>query len=257
MEATARFTDLMQRPDADIALDEAAALIAAHAHPSLEIETVLASLDQLASDTKAADADSVAQFLFVERGFVGNTDDYGDPRNSYLDEVLARRLGIPISLAVLMMEVGRRLDVPVQGVSMPGHFLVRPADDAAVWFDPFHGGSRLDEADCRALFARVRGPDAEFRAEYLTATSTTAIVGRMLTNLQHSLLRRDPPAAAWVLRLRLRMPGVPAAERAALATLLGTVGRFNEGAGELDSLASELTGDAAQKASRQAAALRA
>jgi regulator of sirC expression with transglutaminase-like and TPR domain len=257
VEATARFTDLMQRPDTEVALDEAAALIAAHAHPGLEVDTVLSALDQLASDTNAADAESVAQFLFVERGFAGNTGDYGDPRNSYLDDVLSRRLGIPISLSVLMMEVGRRLEVPVQGVSMPGHFLVRPSDDDAVWFDPFHGGARLDEAACRELFGRVRGQEVAFRAEYLAPTSTTAIVGRMLTNLQHSLLRRDPPAAAWVLRLRLRMPALPASERAALAMLLGTVGRFNEGADELDALASEFTGDAAEKASRQAAALRA
>ena len=257
MEATARFTELVQRPDAEVPLDQAAALIAAHAHPGLEVDSVVGALDQLAADAAVADAESLAEFLFVERGFTGNTSDYSDPRNSYLDDVLSRRLGIPISLSVLMMEVGRRLDVPVRGVSMPGHFLVRAADDAPVWFDPFHGGGRLDEEGCRELFSRVRGTDAEFRAEYLEPTSATAIVGRMLTNLQHSLLRRDPPGAAWVLRLRLRMPGVSADERAALAALLGTLGRFTEAAEELDALAGELTGDAAEKAGHQAAALRA
>jgi len=257
VEATARFTALVQRPDAELPLDQAAALIAAHAHPALDVDTVLGALDQLAADAGVADAPSLAEFLFVDRGFAGNTSDYSDPRNSYLDDVLNRRLGIPISLSVLMMEVGRRLDVPVAGVSMPGHFLVRPADDAPVWFDPFHGGRQLDEDGCRELFRRVRGSDAEFRAAYLEPTSATAIIGRMLMNLQHTLLRRDPPSAAWVLQLRLRMPGVSADERAALATLLGTLGRFNEAAGELDALAGELTGDAAEKAGHQAAALRA
>jgi regulator of sirC expression with transglutaminase-like and TPR domain len=257
VEATARFTELMQRPDSEIPLDQVAALIAAHAHPGLDLDGVLGALDELAADATATDAQSLAEFLFVERGFAGNTSDYGDPRNSYLDDVLSRRLGIPISLSVLMMEVGRRIDVPVLGVSMPGHFLVRTPGDPGTWFDPFHAGERLDEAGCRALFRRVRGTDAEFRPEYLEPVSTTAIVGRMLTNLQHSLLRRDPPAAAWVLRLRLRTPRLPATERVALATMLGTLGQFDDAAVELDAVAGELTGGAAEQASRQAAALRA
>jgi len=257
VEATARFAELMQRPDAAVPLDQAAALIAAHAHPALDIDAVLGGLDDLAADATANDAEALAEFLFVERGFAGNTDDYGDPRNSYLDDVLSRRLGIPISLSVLMVEVGRRLGVSVQGVGMPGHFLVRAGREPGRWFDPFHGGRCLDEEGCRALFARVRGTDAEFRTEYLEVAGATAIIGRMLTNLQHSLLRREPRAAAWVLRLRLRMPGLSAAERIALATMLGTVGRFDEAAGELDALAPELTTDAAGKVSRQAAALRA
>jgi regulator of sirC expression with transglutaminase-like and TPR domain len=257
VEATARFTDLMQRPDAEIHLDRAAALIAAHAHPGLDVDAVIGALDQLAAGTTATDAQSLAEFLFVEQGFAGNTTDYGDPRNSYLDDVLSRRLGIPISLSALMMEVGRRLEVPVLGVSMPGHFLVRPADDDAVWFDPFHRGRRLDVQDCRELFGRVRGADAEFRAQYLEPTSTTAIVGRMLANLQHSLVRRDPPAAAWVVRLRLRLPTMPPTERTALATLLGTLGRFDEAADEYEALAGDLTGDAADQARRRGAAMRA
>jgi len=234
-----------------------AALIAAHAHPDLEVGTILDLLDGLADDAAGRDADSLAQFLFVERGFAGNTSDYGDPRNSYLDDVLRRRLGIPISLSLLIMEVGRRLELPVLGVSMPGHFLVRPARDQGVWFDPFHGGRRLDEESCRELFARVRGADAEFRPAYLDPTTASAIVERMLMNLQHSLLRRDPSAAAWVVRLRLRMPGQTTEERAGLATVLATLGLFIEAADELDAVAGELTGEAAERVTHQAAALRA
>ena len=256
VDATARFVELMQQSDPDMPLDEPAALIAAHAHPELDVGAVLAALDTLAKESAADDADGLAHFLFVERGFAGNTVDYGDPRNSYLDDVLDRRLGIPISLSVLMMEVGRRRVIGVTGVGMPGHFLVRGPDPDA-WFDPFHGGRRLDEPGCRVLFEEVRGGDVEFRPEYLEPTPPAAIVGRMLTNLQHSLMRRDPSAATWVLRLRLRVPGVPPAERATLAMLLGRLGQFAEAANELEAVALTLDGEAAERAARQAAALRA
>ncbi|HEX6310283.1 MAG TPA: transglutaminase family protein [Acidimicrobiia bacterium] len=257
MEATARFVDLLRRPDAEIPLDEAAALIAAHAHPGLDVAVLLRRLDDLAGESGADDAEAVARFLFAERGFAGNTVDYGDPRNSYLDDVLERRLGIPISLSVLMMEVGRRRGITIHGVGMPGHFLVSPADAGDVWFDPFHGGRRLDLAGCRARFHELQGADAEFRPEFLAPTAARAVLARMLANLQHTLLRRDPASVAWVLRLRLRIPGTPPSERAALAALLGTVGRFTEAADELDALGGEASAADAERIERQAAALRA
>ncbi|MGH9031826.1 MAG: transglutaminase family protein, partial [Acidimicrobiia bacterium] len=190
-------------------------------------------------------------------GFAGNTVDYGDPRNSYLDDVLDRRLGIPISLSVLTMEVGRRRDIPVLGVGMPGHFLVRPADTADVWFDPFNGGRQLDASGCRARFHELQGAEAEFKPEYLEPTPAAALVARMLANLQNTLLHRDPAAVVWVLRLRLRVGATPVRERVALASLLGTLGHFNEAADELDALSDEATGADAEGIGRQAAALRA
>jgi regulator of sirC expression with transglutaminase-like and TPR domain len=257
VDATARFAELLRRPDAEIPLDEAAALIAAHAHPALDVPAVLGRLDELAAGTSASDTAELAAYLFDERGFAGNTVDYGDPRNSYLDEVLERRLGIPISLSVLMMEVGRRRDLPVLGVGMPGHFLVCPAGVADVWVDPFHGGQQLDAAACRARFQELQGPEAEFKSEYLAPISTAALVARMLANLQNTLLHRDPAAVAWVLRLRLRVPATPARERAALASLLGTLGHFTEAADALDALGDEAAGDDAARIGQQAAALRA
>jgi regulator of sirC expression with transglutaminase-like and TPR domain len=257
VQPTARFAELLRRPNAEIPLDEVAALIAAHAHPGLDVGAVLGRLDDLAARSRAGDAESLAEHLFVERGFAGNTVDYADPRNSYLDDVLDRRLGIPISLSVLMIEVGRRRDIPILGVGMPGHFLVRPAGAADAWFDPFHEGRRLDLAACRALFHEMQGPDAEFRPELLAPTPTRAVVTRMLTNLQHTLLRRDPSSVPWVVRLRLRVPGTPAAERAALAALLGTLGRFTEAADELEAVGDEAGGTDAERIEQQAAALRA
>jgi regulator of sirC expression with transglutaminase-like and TPR domain len=257
VDATERFTELVRRPDPDIPLDEAAALIAAHAHPGLDVDAVIGSLDTLAEGFGGDDADALARYLFVEQGFAGNSADYGDPRNSYLDDVLARRLGIPITLSIVMIEVGRRRALTVLGVGMPGHFLVRPAGDPNTWFDPFDHGRRLDRAGCRALFAAVRGAEEGFADDYLEPVGNRAILGRVLANLSATLVRREPSAATWALRLRLRIPGLAAAERHGAATALASLGSFVEAAAALGALASELSGDAAEKVERQATAVRA
>src|SRR5205823_9498396 len=107
-------------------------------------------LDELAVRAAGLSGAELATLLFVTEGFVGNAADYADPRNSYLDDVLDRRLGIPITLSVVMLEVGRRCGLQLHGVGMPGHFLV--GGGPGEWFDPFHDGARLDLAGCAALF---------------------------------------------------------------------------------------------------------
>ena len=106
---------------------------------------------------------AVRTLLFVTEGFRGNADDYGDPRNSFLDAVIERRCGIPITLSVLLIEVARRHGIEVLGIGMPGHFLVREAADADRWYDPFHGGARLELLDCARLFAALHGGDPSAR----------------------------------------------------------------------------------------------
>ena len=128
-DPTARFTELVQTPEAEWALDEASFLIATHARPDLDLPAQLARLDELAAQAGEPTLDGLRRLLFRDLGFSGNEVDYYDPRNSFLDEVLDRRTGIPITLAVVMLEVGRRLGVPLAGVSMPGHFLVRDKVD--------------------------------------------------------------------------------------------------------------------------------
>jgi regulator of sirC expression with transglutaminase-like and TPR domain len=255
VDATDRFTELVRRPPDEVPLDEAALLIAAHAHPELDLARQLAELDRLAYGVRGDTAGDVAVALFQEGGFAGNTVDYGDPRNSYLDDVLARRLGIPITLSVVMIEVGRRRGVPVYGVGMPGHFLVQPAGELDVWFDPFHGGRRLDEAGCRELYEQIQD-EPPFTPALLRAVDTRSILSRMLGNLQQSFMRRDPASLAWAVRLRLRIPGLIPGERRQLAALLGGVGRFLEAAAELDAVAAELAGDDAASVERDAVALR-
>jgi regulator of sirC expression with transglutaminase-like and TPR domain len=255
VDATERFAELVRRPPDEVPLDETALLIAKHAHSDLDLAVPLAELDRLAADVPGASADEVATALFGDRGLAGNSVDYDDPRNSYLDDVLARRLGIPISLSVVMIEVGRRLGIRVYGVGMPGHFLVQPAGEPDVWFDPFHGGRRLDEAGCRELY-EARGFEAPFTIDLLRAVDTRSILSRMLANLQQTFMRRDPASLPWAVRLKLRIPGLLPGERRQLAGLLGGVGRFIEAAAELDAVATELEGDDAEQVKRDAIALR-
>jgi regulator of sirC expression with transglutaminase-like and TPR domain len=255
VDATERFAELVRRPPDDVPLDETALLIAKHAHPDLDLAGPLSELDHLADKVSGATADEVAATLFGEGGLAGNTVDYGDPRNSYLDDVLARRLGIPISLSVVMIEVGRRRGVQIYGVGMPGHFLVQPAGEPDVWFDPFHDGRRLDEAGCRELYEQMQ-VDAPFTVDMLRAVDTRSILSRMLANLQQTFMRRDPASLRWAVRLRLRIPDLLPGERRRLAGLLGGVGRFVEAAAELDAVATDLEGDDAEQVKRDATALR-
>jgi regulator of sirC expression with transglutaminase-like and TPR domain len=248
VDVTARFAEVVGRPEREIPLDEAAFLVAAHAHPGLDIERGLTDLDALAEGAGAHGPAVLAHRLFVDLGFAGNTVDYGDPRNSYLDDVLARRLGIPISLSVLMMEVGRRSGITLGGVGMPGHFLVTTGGDDPVWFDPFHDGRVLDVEGCRAVFQAV---------DHLAITATRAILDRMLANLHHTLMQRDPASAPWVIRLRLGIPGVSPVLRRRLANALGGLGRFDEAADVLLRLAEELEGNEATIVAGEGTALRA
>jgi regulator of sirC expression with transglutaminase-like and TPR domain len=255
VDATERFAELVRRPSDEVPLDETALVVAKHAHRNLDLAVPLAELDRLAGDVARATAADVAGALFGEGGLVGNTVDYGDPRNSYLDDVLARRLGIPISLSVVMIEVGRRCGVRIYGVGMPGHFLVQPAGEPDVWFDPFHGGRRLDEAGCRELYETM-GLEPPFTIDLLRAVDTRSILSRMLANLQQTFMRRDPASLAWAVRLKLRIPDLLPGERRRLAGLLGGVGRFVEAAAELDAVAADLEGDDAEQVKRDATALR-
>ncbi len=163
MQATDRFREVVSGAEAAVPLDEAALLIAAHAHPGLDVHAELAKLDALAESCFAPTLDALTRHLFVDLGFRGNRRQYYDPRNSFLDDVVARRIGIPISLSVLAIVVGRRLGVPLAGVGLPGHFLVRDRVDAEVFVDPFDGGAVLDRAGCERAFRRVQGDEAPLR----------------------------------------------------------------------------------------------
>ncbi len=255
-QATARFGELVARPEAEIPLDEAAVLIGAHAVPGLDVAHQLARLDELAGTCPAATLDGLCRHLFDDLGFAGNRDDYLDPRNSYLHEVLDRRTGIPISLSVVVLEVGRRLGVPLAGVGMPAHFLVRHLGEPATFLDPFDGGVRLTESDCEAIF-RVLGGTGTWVPAYLDPVGPRAILTRMLVNLQGIFMPKDLHSAAWVLRLRLLIPGLELAERVALARGLGSLGQFDAAGAALEGAAAVAPAEAADRLRAQARALRA
>jgi regulator of sirC expression with transglutaminase-like and TPR domain len=178
----------------------------------------------------------VTSLLFEDLGLRGNTEDYGDPRNSFLNQVLDRRLGIPISLAVLAIEVGRRVGVSMAGVGMPGHFLVGATAD--VYIDAFQGGRRLGPDDCRRLYGALFGPSAPWSPSLLAPTPPRAIVARLLANLTSNYRRLgDTKARAWVARLRAGLvEGVQA--RVEVAQELRDVGRFDLAALVLDQAAA-------------------
>jgi regulator of sirC expression with transglutaminase-like and TPR domain len=192
MEAALRaFCDAARGPDAEVDLARAALEIARIEHPGLSPEQHLARLDDLARCSGAGrtrDAlralHRLREFLFEEEGFVGNTRDYYDARNSCLNDVLDRRIGIPITLSVLMMEVGRRVGLAIHGVGLPGHFVVR-ADVGAepVLLDPFDGGSLLTRERAADVVARALGRRVTLTEQHLSPVTKRSILVRMLLNL--------------------------------------------------------------------------
>ncbi len=221
--ARARFVETVRAPADELRLDVASFCIAAHAHPGLDVDAWCARLDEIARGVASPSFDAVRTLLFDDEGFTGNRNDYADPENSFLDAVITRRTGIPITLSVLMMEVGRRAGIEIHGVGMPGHFLVQEARCDDRWCDPFHGGRCYTVDECRALFERVHGASARFHLDYLAPSSRHDIVARMLTNLEHGRLATDPLQLAWMCELHLALPTLGGTDRARLQRITRSV----------------------------------
>jgi regulator of sirC expression with transglutaminase-like and TPR domain len=197
-DAARRLASLLEQDDFDLA--EAALLLAAREYPDLVVRRYLARLDDLADearpwvDSAAHDGrwwDGLSRFLFAVQGFRGDPERYDDPRNSYLNQVLERRVGLPILLSLVYVEVARRCAREAEGVGLPGHFVVRARDaGGSELLDPFNGGVRLTEAECRTRVQAQYGEDFQLRPEHLQAASKREILARMLRNLKASYLRR-------------------------------------------------------------------
>lgn len=179
--------------DGDFDLALGALLIAATDDPNVDIEGSSANLDRMAEAARAripADAgalqelNAVTDLLFGVIGFAGNRDDYYDPRNSYLNQVLERRLGIPITLSLLCMEVGRRAGVPILGIGMPGHFLIRHRREENFFVDAFNGGLLLNRDECGALLREAAGDEARLESSHLDPVTPRDILARILRNLK-------------------------------------------------------------------------
>jgi regulator of sirC expression with transglutaminase-like and TPR domain len=201
------FFALTQGPDEQIDLVRCALLIARDAYPQLDVEGYAARVAEMAAqlETRCAGRPAleclqqVNQYLFEEQGFRGSPQEhYYDPRNSYLNEVLERRLGIPITLALLYLAVGRRLGLALEGVNFPGHFLVRCAlPGEELFVDPFAGGRILELQDLEELLSRVnRGQPMPLEERFLQAASPRQILARMLRNLKQIHIRQRQFAQA-------------------------------------------------------------
>jgi regulator of sirC expression with transglutaminase-like and TPR domain len=235
--AASRFAELVRADQDRIPLDEVALLISEQADPDADLAAARRQLDRLAEACQPPTLDGLLRLLFIEEGFVGNRSDYYDPRNSLLHEVLERRTGIPISLAVVALEVGRRAGVPLAPIGLPGHFLLRDQVDQDLYIDVYDRGRLLREAQVGDMF-RAMQPTVEFRRDFLQPVGELAIVARMLGNLRGVYLQRgDLPALAWVLELLAVLPDAPPAIRRELAGTLERMGRYGEAAGELETIA--------------------
>lgn len=190
------FRQMVSRPSSQVDLASASLLIALDEFPDLDIRKYLQTIDLLARSIRphlqfppeeqpVMAIEVINRQLFEVEGFRGNHEHYYDPRNSYLNEVLDRKLGIPITLSVIYMEVGMRLGLKLEGVGMPGHFIVKTFHRGVdIFVDPFSKGEILLEQGCCEKLAQVHGEDFQFDRSYLNSVSRHQILTRMLTNLK-------------------------------------------------------------------------
>jgi len=217
----ALFRRMLDRPEEEIDLAEAALLIAKNAYRDLDVPGYLARIGELAGKlsaqlpedgTESSRIVALNRFLFEDQGFAPSAENYYDPRNSFLNEVLERRVGIPLSLSILYIEVGRRIGLPLQGVSFPGHFLVKcTLKEGVVIIDPYCGGITLSLQDLQQRLRETRGGEVSraIVAAMLVAANKREILARMLRNLKGIYLdQRDYVRALsaidWIIAI---MPG--------------------------------------------------
>jgi regulator of sirC expression with transglutaminase-like and TPR domain len=212
MNLDAALSLLAHDPAAPLDLAELSLRLARDEYPDLDVEAYLSELAGMAHEARSylrggleARVTGLCRYLFHEMGFRGNTQDYYDPRNSYLNQVLDRRTGIPITLSAVAIAVGTRAGLPVAGVGLPGHFVaLARGDGREIVFDPFHGGRQLTPEQCGILVERVTGQPFAATPEELRPVPLGLIVLRMLSNLKAVYLQRGDYARAVRVLERLR-----------------------------------------------------
>jgi len=204
--------DLLAHHDENVALDVAALQLATIEHPDLNLEPYLGLLDSHATEfSERVDDDTSGEefvellnhYLVEELGFRGNQDDYYSPANSCLNIVLAERVGIPITLSLVYIEIARRLRRPIYGIGLPGHFLVQYDDgEFSTFIDPFNGGQLLFEQECLELARQVTGAGVSADSSVLAPVNKRHIMIRMLNNLRAVYFKlQDPTKSSSVLDL--------------------------------------------------------
>ncbi len=249
MEAADQLMELLADPGSSIPLDRSLLLLAAARPGPLDsVEDGLRVLDDLAGGCSDHSIEGLTTHLFRVNEFRANNSDQHDPRNSLLDEVLRRGLGTPVTLAVIMIETGRRVGLALDGVGLPGQFLVRDRILPEIFLDPCEGGSQISEQQCTTRFRSIHGPDAAFDPRFLDPVDNRSIVSRVLNSLTASLRCSSPRDLDWILDLRVRLPAPPPDQRA-LAELCEARGRFEDAAVLLEQVALSTNSEvAAQRA---------
>ena len=241
-----RLAEELARSDDDLDLARAALLIAQEEYPQLSVDLYLARLDQVAEEVRDRLANETAPLIMLEelmrtlyerRKFKGNRDAYYDPRNSFLNDVLDRGVGIPLTLGIVILEIGWRLGLPLEGVNFPGHFLVRYAgDELRLLMDPFDQGKIRFEDEAQQLLDQGYGGMVTMRSGFLRSASKRDMLARMLTNLKgiYGKIGDDPRALAAVERLLMISPTAPIESRSR-GMLLARLGRHEEAASQLEA----------------------
>jgi regulator of sirC expression with transglutaminase-like and TPR domain len=233
----ARFARLVARPEPEIDLARGALVAAGHGRDPLDEDAFLARLDDHAElvrlrldagDPPRVAADRLHDVLYRELRYRGPTAaEFGDPANSLLDRVLERRVGLPISLAIVEIETARRIGLPLSGIGLPGHFIVGGPDDSL--FDPAGAGRALTRDDCQALLRQSIGDGILLDAGMLRPTGPRQILARVLRNLRAAhLARRDWPGAVDAIDLLLVLEPTDPEHGRDRGLLLGRMGRFGE-----------------------------
>jgi len=231
-------------PEAEMSMARAALLVAQEEYPQIPVELYLARLDQMAEEVKDRLADETApmvvldellQMLFVRRHFTGNREAYYDPRNSFLNDVLDRGIGIPLTLGMLLLEVGWRLGLPLEGVNFPSHFLVRYRGDAlSLLLDPFDAGKVRFEDQAQELLDQVYGGMVRVQESFLRTASKRDMLIRMLSNLKGVYLNvSDHTRALAVVERLLILQPTSRGDLRARGLLLARLGRGKEAAEQL------------------------
>jgi regulator of sirC expression with transglutaminase-like and TPR domain len=212
-KARDKFAEIMSRKDEEINLAEAALLIATEEYPRLDVSLYLEKLDMIGDIAReranaATDAygliSALNDTLFDEIGFKGNRQSYYDPRNSFLNEVIDRRVGIPITLTIIYMEIARRIGLRIEGVGLPGHFIAKhPAEIGDIFIDPFNGGRLIGELGCAEILSEMSHGKLKLKPEHLLSVTNKQILARMLGNLLGIYSSSDYPRAMAIVEFLL------------------------------------------------------
>ena len=220
MNNSEAFRAIVENITGDLPLDRAVALIAGIANESVLPAEILKQFDELAVACDFTSVLGLMKFLFGPGKFAGNTINFQDPANSLFDSVLIRRLGIPISLSVLAIEVAKRKDFELLPIGMPGNFLVQSRTDDEQYFDPFRGADPLSFQACVDLFLSLN-PQALWSDSYLQPVTNRTVIIRMLTNLKMFYIQTNNTVGLrWVMRLRLMFQEVAVLEKDQWARLM-------------------------------------